>query len=143
MLLNASHFSKQDFVTRFGEEEWQALTQRGVSESGEKSSEREAVFTAARSDSLAEVNTRIGEQLTALENAPALLSMIIADLVRARLYADSPTPHVLKRQAEARKILEEIARGRRQLDSESLHNTVLGASPDPVFSQSTLANFGS
>ena len=157
MRLSLDDFSAEDFRARFGESEWLALTQRGISPSISAQAgtsdegaenllqgERDKVFTAALEDSIAEINSRLAGHFTHLEKTPVLLIMLLADLVRARLYADSPTQIVIKRQTEARRLLDDIAQGRRELDpaAASLNAPIINT-PKRIFTESRLDNYHS
>lgn len=103
-----TYVTQAELLSRFGEDELRALTDRD--RSGEIDA---AVVDAAIADTAGEINAWLqsGGVKTPLQQPPPFIRLIAADIARYRLYDDHATETVRQRYEDARRLLEKIGNG--------------------------------
>ena len=103
-----SYVTKQELISRFGEEELIQLTDRagaGVID--------DQVLDRAIADADAEIDGYLGSRYSLpLSVIPASLNRIAADIARYYLYEDAATEHVRQRYEDAVRFLRAISEGK-------------------------------
>lgn len=137
--------TKQNLITRFGEEELRQLTDRTLPPSG---AIVDSVLDQALTDATATINDHLqGRYTLPLTVIPSSLERLACDLARFYLYDDHPTETVRAKYDDAIKFLEALARGTIKLGVDGTNQSapVIGtpqvSAPERVFTHKTLKEF--
>lgn len=143
--VSGRYCSQADLVGRFGVDELVQIT-------NPTDPTAMAIDPIRMANALADVDALIDAKLAAryalpLASVPRVLCNIACDLVRARLYEDRATEHVLNRERQALKLLDEISAGKLTLGLDAqLQPTATTDGPQftsggRVFTGATLRDF--